>query len=105
MDYRRRDLDAWDKVVEKAGDAEAKTNLQPPFYIREIDSKCPKGYPPSVKKDKEDTNQEHRNKASKDKDKVKTILRLPLISLRPRPPRSITVDEKALQLLGSTPPR
>ena len=61
----------WNKVVEKARDAKAKANLQPPFYIREIDSKCPKGYCPSVKKDKEDANREPCNKASKDKDKAK----------------------------------
>ena len=58
--------------MEKTGDAETKANLQPPFYVREIDSKCPKSYCPSVKKDKEDANQEHRNEASKDKDKAKS---------------------------------
>ena len=57
----------------KVGDTEVKANLQPPFYIREIDSKCPKGYCPSVKKDKEDANWEHRDEASsKDKEKVKS---------------------------------
>ena len=59
-------------MVKKTRDVEAKANLQPPFYVREIDSKCPKGYRPSVKKDKEDANREYRNKASKDKDKAKS---------------------------------
>ncbi len=59
-------------MVEKPGDVEAKANLQPPFYIREIDSRYPKSDRPSAKKDKEDTYQEFRNQASKDKDKAKS---------------------------------
>ena len=60
-------------MVEKAGDIEAKANLQPPFYIRKIDSKCPKSYRPSVKKDKKDANWEYSNTASsKDNEKAKS---------------------------------
>ncbi len=59
-------------MVEKAGDVEAKVNLQPPFYVREIDFKCLKGYRLSVKKDKEDIYWEPQNKASKDKNKAKS---------------------------------
>ncbi len=44
--------------MEKAGDAEAKTNLQPSFYIRDIDTRCPKGHHPSAKKNKENTYRE-----------------------------------------------
>ena len=45
---------------------------QSPLYNREIDSKYPKSYCPSVKKDKEDANQEYRNEASsKDREKAK----------------------------------
>ncbi len=62
----------WKEVVEKGGDIEAKANLQPPFYIREIDSKCPKGYHPSVKKNKENTYRESCNETSKNKDKTKS---------------------------------
>ncbi len=58
--------------MEKAGDVEAKTNLQPSFYVREIDARCPKDYRSLVKKDKEDTYREYRNKASKDKEKAKS---------------------------------
>ncbi len=58
--------------MEKAGDAEAKANLQPPFYVRDIDARCPKGHRLSAKKDKEDIYQEPQNKASKDKDKAKS---------------------------------
>ena len=59
--------------MEKAGDAKAKANLQPLFYVRKIDSKCPKGYNLLVKKDKKDANQEHCNKAfSKKKEKAKS---------------------------------
>ena len=61
----------WEEVVENAGDAEGKTNLQPPFYVSEIDSRCPKSHRPSAKKNKEDTYPEPRNEASKDKDKNK----------------------------------
>ncbi len=72
FDYRGRDLDGWEEVVEKAGDVEAKANLQPPFYIRDIDARCPKGHRPSAKKDKEDTYREPQNEASKDKNKVES---------------------------------
>ncbi len=58
--------------MEKAGDIEVKAKLQPPFYVREIDSGCPKGHYLSAKKDKEDTYQEPHNEASKDKDKAKS---------------------------------
>ncbi len=58
--------------MEKAGDVEAKTNLQPPFYVRDIDAKYPKGHRPSTKKDKEDTYREPQNEASKNKDKAKS---------------------------------
>ncbi len=58
LDHQRRDLDGWEEVVEKAGDAEAKANLQPPFYIRDINVRYPKGHRSSAKKDKEDTYRE-----------------------------------------------
>ncbi len=58
--------------MEKAGDIEVKTNLQPPFYVRDIDVRCPKDHRPLVKKDKEDTYREPQNEASKDKDKAKS---------------------------------
>ncbi len=58
--------------MEKAGDVEAKANLQTLFYVRDIDVRCPKGHCPSAKKDKEDTYQEPQSEASKDKDKAKS---------------------------------
>ncbi len=72
LDPRGQDLDAWEKVVEKVADIEGRTNLQPPFYIREIDSRCPKDHRLSAKKDKEDTYRKPQNEASKDKDKAKS---------------------------------
>ncbi len=42
-------------MLEKADDTKAKANLQPPFYVREIDSSCPKGHRPTAKKEKKDT--------------------------------------------------
>ncbi len=59
----------WDKMVEKTVDVEAKAIFQPSFEIKEIDSRFPIGYRPLVKKDKNDTNREHRNEAPKDKAK------------------------------------
>ncbi len=60
-------------MVEKANDVKAKANLQLLFYISEIDSRCPKGYRPLVKKDKDDANWEYRNEVSnKDKAKAKS---------------------------------
>ncbi len=58
--------------MEKTSNVEAKANLQPPFYVREIDSRCPKNHRPLAKKDKEDSYQEPHNEASKDKNKVKS---------------------------------
>ncbi len=61
-----------DEVVETAGDAKAKVNLQSSFYVKEIDSRYPKGHRPSVKKDKDDAYWEQRNGASnKNKEKAK----------------------------------
>ncbi len=62
----------WKEVVEKVDDTEVKANLQSPFYVREIDSRYPKNHCLSAKKNKEDTYQEPRNEASKDKDKTKS---------------------------------
>ncbi len=72
LDHRGRELDAWEEVVEKAGDVEAKANLQPPFYVRDIDTRCPRGQRPLAKKDKEDTYREPCDEASKDKAKLQT---------------------------------
>ncbi len=51
-------------MVEKVDDVEIKANLQPPFYIRDINARCPKSHRPSTKKDKEDTYREPQNGAS-----------------------------------------
>ncbi len=59
-------------MVEKADDVGTKANLQPSFYVREIDSKYPKSHYSSAKKDKEDTYRESRDETSKDKDKAKS---------------------------------
>ncbi len=54
----------------KAGDTKTKTNLQPHFYVKNIDVRCPKGHHLSAKKDKEDIYREPQNEDSKDKDKA-----------------------------------
>ncbi len=72
LDHRGRDLDGWEEVVKKADDVEAKANLQPPFYVRDINPRCPKGHRLSSRKDKEDTYRELQNEAFKDKDKAKS---------------------------------
>ncbi len=71
LDHRGQDLDGWEEVVKKLSDVEAKANLQPPFYVRDIDARCPKGHRP-LSKNKEDTYQEPQSKVSKDKDKAKS---------------------------------
>ncbi len=58
--------------MKKVGDAKVKANLQPPFYIRDIDARCLKGHRPSAKKDKEDSYREPQNETSEDKDKAKS---------------------------------
>ncbi len=96
--------------MEKVGDAEAKANLQPPFYVRDIDARCPKGHRPSAKKDKKNTYREPQNEASKDKDKAKSHSSSTSANrLRPRLPRktSVVVGEamEAIQPPGSMLPR
>ncbi len=60
-------------MVEKALDVEVKANLQPPSGTREINSRCPRDYRLSIKKDKDNVNQEHRDEIpNQDKDKVKS---------------------------------
>ena len=46
-------------MVEKAIDIKEKASLQPPSKIKEIDSKCPKDYKPSIKKDKDKVTQKY----------------------------------------------
>ena len=43
MEQRGREHDSWEELVGKAIDAEAKTSLQPPLILREIDQCCPRG--------------------------------------------------------------
>ena len=69
LDHWGRDLDLWEEVVEKAGDAEAKANLQPPSYVWEIDVRSPKNYRLSSKKNKENIQRQHHNEAPKNKGK------------------------------------
>ncbi len=52
--------------MKKAGDIEVKANLQPLFYIGDIDVRYPKGHRLLAKKDKEDTYREPQNEASKE---------------------------------------
>ena len=59
-------------MVEKARDIEAKTNVQPPSFVQEIDFRSPKSHRPLSKKDKEDTQREHRNETPKEKAKSQT---------------------------------
>ncbi len=60
-------------MVEKVGDIKAKANLQPTFYVKEIDSRCPKGHRPLAKNNKKDNYRESRNEVSnKDKDNAKS---------------------------------
>ena len=59
--------------MKKVGDIEAKIYLQPLFYVRGIDSRCPKSYRLLVKKDKNNANWEYRNETfNKDKKKAKS---------------------------------
>ncbi len=55
-------------MVEKTVNIKVKASLQPPFGIREIDSRYLRGYMSLVKKDKDNANWEYQDK---DKDKAK----------------------------------
>ena len=41
------ELDSWNKIVEKAVDAEAKAGLRPTSYVRKTDRRCPHGNRPA----------------------------------------------------------
>ena len=108
VNNQRRDLDAWEEVVEKAVEVKTKADFQTYSMIREINFECPKEHWPLIKKDKNDAYREHRNETSnKNKKRLSPIRRLPLISLRPRTSKKINVMEvgEVIQLLGSMPLR
>ena len=62
LDVRDRDLDSWDKVVDKTVDVKAKASLQAPSGTRKIDSQCPQGQRPTKKEDKDSRDYE-KNKS------------------------------------------
>lgn len=63
----------WDKIVKKVVNAEIKDGLQPFFGTKKIDTRYPKRYRPSTKKNKDDTFWEYYNKAfNQDKNKTKS---------------------------------
>ena len=47
MEQRGRELDSWEKLVEKAIDAGAKASLQSQSILREMDQRCPRGNRPA----------------------------------------------------------
>ena len=56
-------------MVEKIINVEVKVSLKSSSEIRKIDSRCPKGYKLSAKKEKDKTSQKHQDR---DKDKTKS---------------------------------
>ena len=61
MDAQSRELDLWDKAIEKIVDAETKTLLQVFSDTREIDVKCLQGYKLAKKEDKDSGNNKSNN--------------------------------------------
>lgn len=59
LDHQKRDLDFWEEIVKKVVNVKVKANLQLPFGIKKIDSKCPKYYKLIAKKDKKERNWEY----------------------------------------------
>ena len=47
MELRNQKYNNWDKLVEKTVATEVKTNLQPSYYSRDMDNRCPRGNRPS----------------------------------------------------------
>ena len=83
MDYQRRDLDLWEKIIEKAVNTEVKASLQPLFETKEINSKYSKGYKLSAKKKKDEASQEYQD-GNKDKNKAKSYNLLPANTSQPQ---------------------
>lgn len=53
MNAQGKELDFWDKVIEKTVNAKIKILLQPSLGTWEIDVKCLQGYKPTKKEDKD----------------------------------------------------
>ena len=96
MDHRGQDQDIWEEVIEKAGDAEAKANLQPPSYVWEIDSRCPKGHHLSFKRTKRIPSGTTAMRFLKIRKKLGPIPFLPLISFRPKTSKNVTEVDKEI---------
>ena len=63
LDVKDRDLDSWNKIVDKTVDAEVKGSLQALSGTKEIDSQCLWGQRPT-KKDNKDSRNYKKNKFS-----------------------------------------
>ncbi len=70
-------------MVEKTVNAKVKVGLQPSSETREINSRCPKRYKPSVKKNKDNIYWKHRDKAS-NRNKKKAKFYNPLSANQPQ---------------------
>lgn len=92
-------------MVEKATNVEIKANLQPASETKEIDFRDLKDYGPLVKKDKDDANWEHQDKASKDKTKSHNSSFVNQPQTQPLKKTSAEVIKEAIQLLESIPLR
>ncbi len=49
----------WEEVAKKTVNVEVKASLEPSFRTKKIDSRYPKGYKPSVKKNNDKVNREY----------------------------------------------
>ncbi len=107
LDHRRQNLDAWEEVVEKVGDVEAKANLQPTFYVRDINAGARKAIARQRKKTKRTPTKSPAMRPQRTRLSRKPPF--PLISLRPRLSKktSVVVGEamEAIRLPESMLPR
>lgn len=67
MEQHDRELDSWDKLVEKAIDAEAKANLPLPSGMKKIKQHCPRSNRPVYTTVAKSSNQASSAKESQDK--------------------------------------
>ena len=96
MELRSQEYDSWDKLVKKTVAADAKANLQPSYYSRDMDNRCPKGNCLSYTNlsKHQSSYDDHPKKEQPQNPQVQKKLTQPLSSDSPRPDSNETSENK-----------
>ena len=97
MEPRSQEYDSWDELVEKTVAAEAKANLQPSYYSRDMDNRCSKNNRPSHTNlsKHQPSRDNHPEKEKPQNPQVQKKSTQPPSSGSPRPDSNETSEKKA----------